>query len=80
MPDEHIVSAKVFEGYLESDSESLNALTLEEQDRRTKLTILVQHKNQEHHDAHVNSGMEAGMQDALDLLEQAVVALAERDV
>jgi len=76
MANERIVSTEVFEGYPEGDAESLNTLTLEEHNGRTKLTILVQHKNQEHRDAHINSGMEAGMQDALDLLEQAVVALA----
>jgi hypothetical protein len=35
----------------------------------------VQHKNQQHRDAHINSGMEDGLQDALDLLEQLVGSL-----
>jgi uncharacterized protein YndB with AHSA1/START domain len=75
IPNERIVSTEVFEGYPEADAESLNTLTLTEQDGRTTLTILVQHKSQEHRDAHINSGMEAGLQDALDLLEQGAISL-----
>ena len=76
VPDERIVCTEVYEGMPEVDAEALNTLTLAETGRRTTLTILVRHKNQEHRDMHINSGMEAGMQDALDLLEQAVIALA----
>ncbi len=39
------------------------------------MTLLVQHSCQEHRDAHINSGMEAGMQDALDLLEDVAIEL-----
>lgn len=76
IPDERIVCTEVFEGYPEADAESMNTLTLTEQDGRTTLTMLVQHKSQEHRDAHINSGMEAGMQDALDLLEDAALSLS----
>jgi uncharacterized protein YndB with AHSA1/START domain len=74
VPDERIVSTEVFEGYPEADAESLNTMTFTERNGRTALTILVQHKSQEHRDAHINSGMEAGMQDAMDLLEQVAIA------
>ncbi len=57
------------------EAEAVNTLTLTEQEGRTTLTLLVQHQSQAHRDAHINSGMEAGLQDALDLLEQAVIAL-----
>jgi hypothetical protein len=40
------------------------------------VTILVQHQAKEHRDAHIDSGMEAGLQDALDLLEQVARSLA----
>ena len=73
VPDERIVCTEVYEGMPEG--EAVNTLTLAEKDGRTTLTILVQHQNQEHRDAHINSGMEAGMQDALDLLEQVAIAL-----
>jgi hypothetical protein len=39
------------------------------------VTLLVQHTSREHRDAHVNSGMEDGLQDALDLLEQVAISL-----
>ena len=73
VPNERIVSTEVYEGYPEG--EALNTLTLTETGGRTTLTILVQHSSKEHRDAHIDSGMEAGMQDAMDLLEQVAVSL-----
>jgi uncharacterized protein YndB with AHSA1/START domain len=73
VPNERIVSTEVYEGM--PDAEAVNTLTLAEVDGRTTLTILVQHTSKEHRDAHIESGMEAGMQDALDLLEQVAVSL-----
>jgi uncharacterized protein YndB with AHSA1/START domain len=46
-----------------------------EVDGRTTLTVLVEHPTKEGRDAHINSGMEAGMQDAMDLLEQVAISL-----
>lgn len=74
VPNERIVYTEVYEGMPEG--EALNTMTFTEQDGRTTLTILVQHQNQEHRDAHINSGMEAGMQDAMDLLEQVAISLS----
>jgi uncharacterized protein YndB with AHSA1/START domain len=74
VPNERIVSTEVFEGMPEG--EALNTITLTEKEGRTTLAILVQHQNQAHRDAHINSGMEAGMQDALALLEQVAVSLS----
>ena len=73
VPNERIVSTEVYKGM--PDAEALNALTLTEADGRTTLTILVQHASKDDRDAHIDSGMEAGMQDALDLLEQVAVSL-----
>ena len=39
------------------------------------MSVLVEHPTPEGRDAHINSGMEAGMQDAMDLLEQVAVSL-----
>src|SRR5436189_7773 len=75
IPNERIAYTEVYEGMPEADAEALNTLTLTEKDGRTTLSILVQHKSQEHRDAHINSGMESGMQDALDLLEQVAISL-----
>jgi uncharacterized protein YndB with AHSA1/START domain len=73
VPDERIVSTEVYEGMPEG--EALNTLTLAEEDGRTTMSILVQHSCKEHRDAHINSGMESGLQAALDLLEQVVISL-----
>jgi uncharacterized protein YndB with AHSA1/START domain len=73
VPNERIVSTEVFEGM--PDAAALNTLTLAERDGRTTLTILVEHSSKEDRDAHINSGMEAGMQDAMDLLEEVAVSL-----
>jgi uncharacterized protein YndB with AHSA1/START domain len=73
VPNERIVSTEVYEGMPEA--EALDTLTFAEVDGRTILTLLVQHTSKEHRDAHIDSGMEAGMQEALDLLEQVAVSL-----
>jgi uncharacterized protein YndB with AHSA1/START domain len=73
VPNERIVSTEVYEGY--PDEEAVNTATFTEVDGRTTLTILVQHSSKEARDAHIDSGMEAGMQDAFDLLEQVAVSL-----
>ena len=72
--DERIVSTEVFEAF--PDGEAVDTLTLREQDGRTTLSVLVQHASKEHRDMHIESGMEDGMQDALDLLEQVAASLA----
>jgi uncharacterized protein YndB with AHSA1/START domain len=74
VPNERIVSTEVYEGMPEG--EALNTMTFTETDGRTTLTLLVRHERQEHRDAHITSGMEAGTQDAMDLLEQVAVSLA----
>ena len=73
VPDEKIVSTEVYEGM--PDAEALDTVTFTEVDGRTLVTILVEHSCKEHRDAHVGSGMEDGLQDALDLLEQVAVSL-----
>ena len=73
VPNERLVSTEVYEGM--PDGEALDTLTFTEVDGRTTLEILVQHQSKEHRDAHIASGMEDGMQDAMDLLEQLAVSL-----
>ena len=55
--------------------EAVNTMTFTEVGGRTTLTILVQHTCREHRDAHIDSGMEGGMQEAMDLLEQVAISL-----
>jgi uncharacterized protein YndB with AHSA1/START domain len=74
VPDERIVTTEVFEGMPEG--EALNTLTFTEEDGRTTLTLLVEHSSREHRDAHVDSGMEAGMQESMDALERVAASLA----
>jgi uncharacterized protein YndB with AHSA1/START domain len=76
VPNERIVSTEAFEGIPNADEHaSVNTATLTEVDGRTTLAILVEHPNKEGRDAHINSGMEAGLQDALDLLEEVANSL-----
>jgi uncharacterized protein YndB with AHSA1/START domain len=75
VPDERLVSTEIYEGAPGSEP-ALNTLTLTEVDGRTTATLLVEHANTEDRDAHINSGMEHGLQDALDLLERLVISLA----
>jgi uncharacterized protein YndB with AHSA1/START domain len=73
VPDERIVSTEVFEGM--PDAAAVSTATFAEQDGRTTLTILVEHSSQEHRDMHLNSGMEEGMNESLDHLEQVAASL-----
>jgi uncharacterized protein YndB with AHSA1/START domain len=76
VPNERIVSTEAYEGIPDADEQAaLNTLTLTEVDGRTTMTILVEHPTKEGRDAHIESGMEDGMQDAMDLLEQVAVSL-----
>ena len=75
VPNERIVPTEVYEGA--PDAETVNTLTLEEVDGRTILEILVQHSSKESRDAQIDSGMEAGLQDALTLLEEVAISLGE---
>jgi uncharacterized protein YndB with AHSA1/START domain len=73
VPNERLVSTEVFEGI--PDAEAVDTVTLTEVDGRTRLEILVQHSSKAHRDAHINSGMEAGLQTALDLMEEVAGSL-----
>ena len=74
VPNERIVSTEVYEGGM-PDAEALDTVTFTEVDGRTTLTILVQHTDKAGRDAHVESGVEDGLQDALDLLEEVARSL-----
>jgi uncharacterized protein YndB with AHSA1/START domain len=57
------------------EGQALNTVTFDEAEGRTTLAVLVQHASKEARDAHVNSGMEVGMQEGMDLLEQVAISL-----
>ena len=77
VPNERLVSTEAFEGIPDADEHaSLNTLTLTEVDGRTRLEVLVEHPTKEGRDMHIQSGMEGGLQEALDLLEEIAASLA----
>src|SRR5918999_5626900 len=76
VPNERLVSTEVYEGIPDAESHAaLDTMTLTEVDGRTRVEILVEHKSKADRDAHIGSGMEAGLQDALALLEQVASSL-----
>lgn len=76
VPNERIVSTEAYEGAPDPDANAtLNTLTLTERDGRTTLNVLIDCPSPEVRDAIVQSGMEAGLQDAYDLLEEVAISL-----
>jgi uncharacterized protein YndB with AHSA1/START domain len=76
VPNERIVQTEVYEGVPNADDNAaVDTFTLSEVDGRTTLSILVEHGSKENRDMHIQSGMEDGLQDALDLLEEVAVSL-----
>jgi uncharacterized protein YndB with AHSA1/START domain len=74
VPNERIVSTEVYEG-APGGEPAVNTVTFSEDDGRTTLTILMQAPSKEVRDMIIDSGMEDGLQDALDLLEEVAVSL-----
>lgn len=66
-PLEQVVSTEVFEGF--PDAESVNTMTLTHSDGVTTAQTVVFHASRENRDGHLQSGMEVGMQDTFNRLE-----------
>jgi len=76
-PFERLVSTEAYEGIPDPDGNAaVDTLTLVEIGERTLMTVLVEHPTKEGRDAHIESGMEDGMQDAFDLAEEVAASLA----
>jgi uncharacterized protein YndB with AHSA1/START domain len=75
VPDERIVNTEVYEGAPEGGA-ALNLVTFAEADGRTTLELLTRVDSKEVRDMIIDSGMEGGMQEGMDLLEQVAVSLA----
>ena len=79
VPNERIVTTEVYEmpgAEAMPDSEApLNIVTFAEADGRTTLTLLVQTASKELRDTILESGMEVGMQEQFDALEQVARSL-----
>jgi uncharacterized protein YndB with AHSA1/START domain len=77
--NERIVSTEVFEmpgaDALPEAEAPLNTVTFTEAGGRTTLTLLTQTTTKELRDTIINSGMEGGMQEQMDALEQIAISL-----
>ena len=81
VPDERIVTREVYEGLPEGVTEeqggTVNTATFADAgDGRTELTLLIQTPSKAARDAIIESGMEDGLQDGLDLLEETAQSLS----
>ena len=75
-PCERLVSTEAYEGIPDADANAaVDTLTLTELGDRTLMTVLVEHPTKEGRDMHIESGMEDGLQDAMDLLEEIAAGL-----
>jgi uncharacterized protein YndB with AHSA1/START domain len=74
IPGERVVATEIYEGA--PDAAAVTTTTFTERDGRTTLSILVQHISRENRDLHLNSGMEAGMQESMNHLELVARTLA----
>jgi uncharacterized protein YndB with AHSA1/START domain len=74
VPNERLVSTEIYEGMPDAGA-AVNTLTLTEKDGRTHLTVLGDYPDQATRDLVINSGMESGMQEAMDHLEAVAVSL-----
>ena len=77
VPNERVVQTELFEmpGVTEDDA-TVNTMRLVEHDGRTTMIVDIHCPAPEIRDAIIGSGMEAGMQDAYDLLEEVAMSLA----
>jgi uncharacterized protein YndB with AHSA1/START domain len=73
--NERLVTTEVYEGAPEGSAPALNIVTFEETDGRTTLSILMRVESREVRDMIVDTGMEGGMQEGMDLLEQIAIEL-----
>ena len=73
VPNERLVTTEVYEGAPEGEAVVTHIFA--EKDGRTTLTILMELPDRESRDAVINSGMEGGMQESMDHLEQVAISL-----
>ena len=77
VPNGRIVQTEAYEGIPDPDeSANVNTMTLVEADDRTTMEVLIQCVNKESRDMQIASGMEHGMQESYDDLEDVAKSLA----
>jgi uncharacterized protein YndB with AHSA1/START domain len=77
VPNERIVSTEVYEGLPDNpeDHEAVNTVTFTEAEGRTTVTMLTQLRSMADRDAILASGMEVGMQEQMELIEEIAISL-----
>jgi uncharacterized protein YndB with AHSA1/START domain len=76
VPNERLVSTECYEGIPNPDDHpTLNTVTLKQVGDVTKMRVLVQCESKEQRDVIINSGMEGGMQEAYERLEEIAISL-----
>jgi uncharacterized protein YndB with AHSA1/START domain len=73
--NERIVSTEIYEG-MPGEEDAVTTAIFSEGDGRTTLTLLMELPSRELRDVVIDSGMEGGMQEALDHLEQIAASRA----
>ena len=77
VPNERIVQTEAYEAIPDPDeSANVNTMTLVEADGRTTMELLIQCVGKESRDMQIASGMEEGMQESYDDLEDVAKSLA----
>jgi uncharacterized protein YndB with AHSA1/START domain len=74
VPNERLISTEVYEGAPDGEP-ALNLATFTESGDRTTLSILMQLDSRETRDAIIATGMESGMQEAFDILDEIAASL-----
>ena len=75
VPDERIVTTEVYEGMPEVGEPAVDTVTFTESDGRTTLELLMRVSSKEIRDMILETGMEIGVQEQMDALEQLAKSL-----
>ncbi len=75
LPNERLAMTEAFEGAPPEAGFGVNTIDFTEVDGRTTMTMLCEYDSKEVRDIVIDSGMEGGMQESLDALEQVAISL-----
>jgi uncharacterized protein YndB with AHSA1/START domain len=76
VPNERLVTTEVYEDAPPGLEDPINIVTFEEAGGRTTLSIVMKVESREVRDMIIDSGMEGGLQEGMDILEQIARELA----
>jgi len=74
--NERLVNTEVYEGAPPGSAPALSTVTFEESEGRTTLSMLMRVESREVRDMIIESGMEGGVQEGMDILEQIAREMA----